>query len=139
MIRRLTNWMVLLSCLLLTACAAATEARLSGELDQSVKAFNRMLRWHEIETAGLTYIDPKLQDEFMKQATSLKTRGVTFVDFRILSSTYLPEHKSGDVIAEFDYYILPSNRVNTVSYHQDWVYHERRKGWILKTGLPVFE
>jgi hypothetical protein len=131
--------MVLFLCLLLAACAAATQARLSEEFDVSVKSYNRMLRWHEIENAGVIYIEPKLRDEYLKQAESLKKRGITFTDFRILTSNYLPDKNSGDVIAEFDYYILPSNKVKTISYPQDWVYQESSKSWILKSGLPAFE
>lgn len=124
-------------CLALTACA--TQSGLSEEFDRSVKSYNRMLRWHEVESAGVTYIDPEIREEFMKQAESLKKRGLSVADFRILSTKYIPENKTGDVLAEFDYYILPSNKVKTISYHQDWVYRENIKSWVLKTGLPVFE
>lgn len=129
---------LLFSCLALAACATS-QTNLGEEFDRSVKAYNRLLRWHEIESAGATYIDPKLREEYSKQAMSLKKRGLSVTDFRILSSRYLPEKKSGDAVAEFDYYILPSNRIKTISYHQDWVYQEDIKSWILKTGLPVFE
>ncbi|HIJ87569.1 MAG TPA: hypothetical protein HPP97_07780 [Desulfuromonadales bacterium] len=139
MIRWLTHGMVVLSCLVLTACAAATEANLSEEFDKSVKSYNRMLRWHEIEHAGMTYIDPELRNQYLKQAESLKKRGLAFADFRIVTSTCLPENKSGDVIAEFDYYMMPSSKIKTVSYRQEWVYQESSRGWILKTVLPVFE
>ncbi|MDD2734545.1 MAG: hypothetical protein PHF56_11440 [Desulfuromonadaceae bacterium] len=139
MVRWLTNGMVLLLCLMLTACAAATQAGLSEEFDRSVKSYNRMLRWHEIENAGMTYIDPGLLDQYLKQAESLKKRGITVADYRILTSKYLPDNKSGDVNAEFDYYIMPSNKVKTISYRQDWVYRESTKSWILLTGLPVFK
>ncbi len=131
--------MVLFSCVMLTGCASITHADLCVGFDRSVKAYNRMLRWHEIENAGTTYIDPKLRDNYLKQAESLKKQGLTVADFRILSSKCLPENKSGDAIAEFDYYIMPSNRVKTLSYRQEWVYQENIKSWILKTGLPVFE
>lgn len=123
--------------LILTACA--TQTGLSEEFDRSVKAYNRLLRWHEIESAGVTYIDPDLREDFLKQAETLKKRGLSVTDFRILSSKYIPGKKSGDAIAEFDYYILPSNRIKTISYRQDWIYQESIKSWKLKSGLPVFE
>lgn len=122
---------------MLTACAAGN--RLGEEFERSVKAYNRLLRWHEIENAVMTYADPELLEGNLKQAESLKKRGVSVTDFRILSTRYLPEKKSGDVVAEFDYYILPSNRVKTVSQRQEWVYLENSKGWKLKNGLPTFE
>lgn len=130
---------IFLCIVLMTLTACATQTGLSEEFDRSVKAYNRLLRWHEIESAGMTYIDPDLREEFLKQADILKKRGLSVTDFRILSTTYLPEKRSGDVVAEFDYYILPSNRVKTISYRQEWVYLENIKSWKLKSGLPVFE
>lgn len=136
--RKVVQGILCIFCLALTACAA-TQTGLSDEFDRSVKAYNRLLRWHEIESAGITYIDPEIRDEYLKQADSLKKRGLSVTDYRILSSRYLPENKSGDVIAEFDYYILPSNRVKTISYRQDWIYLKEINSWKLKSGLPLFE
>jgi hypothetical protein len=137
MMRMLTRGILLFSCLMLTACASRPD--LSGEFDRSVKAYNRMLRWHEIENAGMTYIDPDQREQFLKQAETLKKRGLSVTDFRILSSRYIPERKAGDAVTEFDYYILPSNRIKTISYRQEWVYQENIKSWKLKSGLPLFE
>jgi hypothetical protein len=126
-----------IACLTLSACAAGPG--LNEELDRSVKAYNRMLRWRELENAVLTYIDPEQREEYQKRVETLKKRGVTVTDFRILSTRYLPEDQSGDVVAEFDYYILPSNRVKTVSHRQEWIYRENIKSWKIKNGLPPFE
>ena len=134
---RVIKGLLCILCLTLTACA--TQTGLSEEFDRSVKAYNRMLRWHEIENAVMTYSDPEQREEYLKQADTLKKRGLSVTDFRILSSRYLPEKKSGDVLAEFDYYILPSNRVKTISSRQEWVYLENIKSWKLKSGLPAFE
>lgn len=134
---RLINGFLCIVCLMLAACA--TQTSLSEEFDRSVKAYNRMLRWHEIESAGMTYIDPELREEYLKQAESLKKRGLSFTDFRILSARYVPEKKAGDAVTEFDYYLLPSNRVKTISYRQAWVYTESDKKWKLMSGLPDFE
>jgi hypothetical protein len=123
---------------MLTACAT-TKTELTDGFEQSVKAYNRLLRWHEMESAGITYIDPEIRDEYLKQAETLKKRGLSVTDYRILSSRYLPEKKAGDVMTEFDYYILPSNRVKTISYRQDWIFLENSKSWKLKSGLPAFE
>jgi hypothetical protein len=124
-------------CLALTACA--TPVGLSEKLDRSVKSFNRMLRWHEIENAGTTFIDPEQQTGYQKQAEILKKTGISVTDFRILTTRYNPDKKSADVVAEFDYFILPSNRIKTISYRQEWLYRENVKEWKLQSGLPTFE
>ncbi len=136
--RWLTRGIALLSCLMLSACSV-TRANLSEEFDRSVKSYNQMLRWHEIEKAGTTYFAPELRDQFLKQAESLKKQGLTIADVRIVTSKCLPENNSGNVIAEFDYYTMPSNKIKTVSYHQQWAYRENIRSWILTSGLSVFE
>ncbi len=131
--------------LMLCSCAYAQQAKQTGireEFDRSVKAYNRMVRWYELENAVMTYADSEQLDESLKQAGILKKRGISITDFRIISTRYVPENpekQTGDVVAEFDYYILPSNRVKTISYHQEWVYRENIKSWKLKNGIPAFE
>lgn len=137
MTRWLTRGLLLFSCMALTGCA--TQTALSDGFDRSVKAYNRMLRWQEIENAGITYIETGQLEDYMKQSEILKKRGLTVTDFRIISARYIKEKTSGDVIAEFDYFILPSNRVKTVTYRQNWVYLENDKSWKVKSGLPLFE
>ena len=134
---RLIKMVFLLSCLTLTACASGMGGR--EEFDKSIKAYNRMLRWQEVEKAGMAFVEVELRDDFMKKAEMLKKKGVTMTDFRILTSEYLPEKKSGEVIAEFDYFILPSNRMKTVTYRQQWVYQDVIKSWKLKNSLPAFD
>jgi len=140
---RMVKALLCIVCLTLTACATLTGLSdnfdRSKAFDRSVKAYNRMLRWHEIESAGMTYIDPEQREEYLKRAETLKKRGLSVTDFRILSSRYLPEKKSGTVVAEFDYYILPSNRIKTISDRQEWIYREETNSWQLQSGLPPFE
>lgn len=140
---RMVKIFLCIACLMLTACATLTGLRdnfdRSKAFDRSVKAYNRMLRWHEIESAGMTYVDPAQREEYLKRAETLKKRGLSVTDFRILSSRYLPEKKTGAVVAEFDYYILPSNRIRTISDRQEWIYREKTNSWQLQSGLPPFE
>lgn len=128
---------LLVSCMLLTACA--TDMGLRDEFDKSVKAYNRMLRWQELENAGMAFVEKDYRDVYLKRAEALKRRGVTLTDFRILTSECLPEKKTGEVIAEFDYFILPSNRIKTATYRQEWVYQDLVDSWKLKSNLPAFE
>jgi len=101
------------------------------EFEKNMKGYNRMLRWHEVENAGMVFLEPELREAFMKSAAALKRRGVTITDYRILTSECLPEKGSAEVIAEFDYYVIPSNRVKTLTYRQLWSYREEgdQKGW----------
>lgn len=135
--KRLLNILLCIIYLALTGCT--TPVGLSEKLDRSVNSFNRMLRWHEIESAGTTFIDTEQQSEYQKQAEILKKNGISITDFRILSTRYNHEKRSADVVAEFDYFILPSNRIKTISYLQEWLYRDKIKEWKLQSGLPTFE
>jgi hypothetical protein len=132
--------LIMLYCLMTAACAT-NRIGTREEFEQSMKAYNRMLRWHEVENAGMVYVGPELRDAFMKAAAAIKKRGVTITDYRILTSECLPEKGSAEVIAEFDYYSLPSVRIKTVTYRQLWTYREtgEKKSWKLESGLPQFE
>lgn len=132
---------LLLLCCLMTAACAVPNSTIRGQFETSTKAYNKLLRWHEIESAGMIYVEPESRDEFMKSAADIKKREVTITDFRILTSECLPDKGTGEVMAEFDYYVLPSNRLKTQSYHQDWVYRDSNalKSWKVKSGLPPFE
>jgi len=123
--------------ILMTACT--TSAGLREEFDKNVKAYSRMLRWNEIENAGMTYVEKEHRDDYMKRAESIKKRGVTLTDFRILTSECLPEQKTGEAITEFDYFALPSNKIKTTTYRQEWVYLDLLKSWKLKSSLPSFD
>ena len=130
--------------LMLCSCAYALQAKhasIREEFDQSMKGYNKLLRWRDIESAGMIYAAPELREAFMKTAGEIKKRGVTITDYRILTSECTPEKKTGEVVAEFDYYALPSNRIKTLTYHQKWTYldAEEKKGWQLKSGLPPFD
>jgi len=135
------NYGMMFVLLLLCSCAYARQANIREEFDKSMKGYNKMLRWRDIENAGMTYMDPELRDAFMESAAQIRKRGVTITDYRILTSECKPEKKTAEVVAEFDYYALPSNRIKTLTYRQKWSYldTEEKKGWQLESALPPFD
>ncbi|OGT98498.1 MAG: hypothetical protein A2X80_14480 [Geobacteraceae bacterium GWB2_52_12] len=137
---KLLRNLLLFCCLALTACVHDTGIR--HEFEKSTKEYNRMLRWQEISRAAATYSEPEYRDEFISAAATIRTRGVTITDYRILTTECLPDKETGEVVAEFDYYILPSNRIKSLTYSQDWVYRSTtgtKKAWKVKSALPAFE
>lgn len=130
--------------LMLCSCSYVLQvkhANIREEFEKSAKDYNKLLRWREVEVAGMTYMDPELRDAFMKRAEEIKKREVTITDYRILTSECLPEKKTAEVVVEFDYYTLPSNRIKTLTYRQNWIYLDtaERNGWQLKSVLPSFD
>jgi len=139
MMRFVKPGLILLFCLIMTGCV--TQMGMREEFELSMKNYNKMLRWHEVENAGMIYLEPEQRDSFMASAESLRKKGVTITDYRILTTECLPEKSSATVLAEFDYYTMPSNKIKTLTYKQEWSYREinAKKSWKLKSGLPAFE
>lgn len=143
--RKIVKIVAMLFCgLLMAACVPDKGFR--EEFEMSVKGYNRMLRWQEVAGAGQLYMEPEGREKYMATAESMKKRGVTITDFRILTMEFLPERDRGDVLVEFDYYALPSNRIKTLTYRQDWVYRKmddakgwQGKSWRVKSALPPFD
>jgi len=141
MTRYATFGLILVLGLLAASCATMRNQNIREECENSIKGYNRMLRWQEIEAAGMVFIEPEQREEFLKAAESIRKRGVTITDYRIRTQECLPEKGTADVLTEFDYYILPSNRIKTLTYHQSWDYRTigEKKSWKLKNGLPDFK
>ena len=133
--RMAVGTVMLLNC----ACAHVDQTGSCEWFETSMKNYNKMLRWRELEQAGAGYMVPEQQEQFRTGAAELKKRDVTMTDFRILSSECDREKGRAGARVEFDYFVLPSNRVRTVLYEQTWQLQEGGGGWRLQSGLPGFE
>lgn len=130
---------VLFCCLQVAACVPDKGFR--EEFEHSVKTYNRMLRWQEVVAAGQLYMEPEGREKFITTSDGMSRRGVTITDFRILTMDFLSDRKRGDALVEFDYYSLPSFRIKTLTYKQDWVYRDvdGSRSWRVKSALPSFD
>jgi hypothetical protein len=139
--RTLKKFLLLLICLLVTACAYTKQSGMREDFEKQMKDYNRMLRWQEMEHAGMLYLAPDLREAFMKGAESARKRGITITDYRILTSECTPEGNKATAVVLFEYYTLHSNRIKSLSYYQDWINDDttEKKGWRLKSQLPSFE
>ena len=134
-------FLMLLCCLLMVACAYTQQSGMREDFEKQMKDYNRMLRWQEMEQAGMLYLAPELRESFMKGAESARKRGITITDYRIITSECTPKQKKATAVVLFEYYTLPSNRIKSLTYYQDWFYGNtiEIKGWKLKSQLPPFE
>lgn len=129
---------VVLSCLATVACANHSGMR--EQFEKSVKDYNRLLRWHEIPAAGVHYMVPEQRKAFMAAAEKINTKDLSITDYRILTMECRTEKESGSAVVEFDYFILPSNRLKTLTYTQEWTYLDSggAKSWKVQSVLPAF-
>jgi len=130
----------LLSC----GCSAYSKYGRGEECERTIKDYSKAVRWLELEKAALTMADKEQREAYIQFADQVRRRGVTMVDFRILGQECRPDQGTADAIMEFDYFVMPDNRLKTVSDRQKWVYREQSAddqvpGWKLTSPPPQFK
>jgi hypothetical protein len=132
--------------LLLDGCAAYRKMSRNEDCEKIIKNYNRMIRWQEAEKASIALVDKKQRPEYDKAAESMRRRGVTIADYRVLAQECLGEKKKAQSTVEFDYFIMPDNRMKTVTDRQSWILREENpaepdlgEGWKLTSPFPDFK
>jgi len=125
--------------LLLTSCQYFRESGLNSDFDKATREYFRMVRWHELERAPLTFIADPLRDEFRRRLEA--ARNVQITDYRVRNMECRAGEGKGEVTVEWDYYIPPSFNLKTLEDPQRWEYVEEKnkKGWMLMTLFPEFK
>jgi hypothetical protein len=123
---------------IVSACSTLTNLR--EELNNTVIAYNDLLRWGEFNKAK-HFADESVRQEF--EARAKATKNVKIADYRILDADFEAEKGEQTVEVEFDYYISPAYLVKTLVDKQKWSYvfmgKEKKKQWRLMTPLPEFK
>lgn len=132
--------------LLLAAVTGGCSSMNSQEnCEKSIKNYNRMLRWGELESASVSLVDKEKQPEFDRGVEQFRRNRVNIVDFRIRSQQCQTDRKQASSTVEFDYFLQPDYRIRTVTDHQKWQFREGEKkdaegvnGWRLISPFPDF-
>ncbi len=126
-------------------CAAYQRMSRKDDCEKVIKNYSRMIRWQEAEKASILYVDSKQRQLYDQTAERLRSKGIAWGDYRILSMQCLPDKLKAEATVEFDYFILPDNRMKTVTDHQIWRYRDEKtadpdlgEGWKLISPPPDF-
>lgn len=135
-----------LSLALLSGCATSSSRNVSKsqeDCDKAIKNYNKLIRWHEAEKAGMAFVEPKQLKAYKKSVEDLKKREINFTDFRIQVTDCGTSKQTVEAVVEFDYYRLTSGKLKTVTDRQTWVYQdstdETPAGWWITSPLPEFK
>lgn len=137
--------LLLLLLVLLSGCSTYQKFQRDEACEKTIKAYRNMVRWQELEKAVLGVVDAEQRASFAKSAEAFRRRGITVVDARELAVSCQTERGLAEATIEFDYFALPSSRVQTVTDRQKWIYRiadssrpDLVEGWKLTTPLPEF-
>jgi hypothetical protein len=123
--------------LMLVTALGACSHNVRDQFDESLKKYNDLFRWNELETASVFVADP-LRGEYLVRAKAAKNLRV--VDFRVIGSRYDEKKNKASVEVQVDYYLLSSATVKTLRDTEEWAYEGEKgaQGWRLMSQLPEF-
>lgn len=128
----------LLAIILMVISLTACSHNVREEFDQSLRQYNDMFRWNELDTASM-FVADSLREDFIARAKA--ANNLRIVDSRIVGARYDEKKHEASVDVRIDYYLISSARVKTLRDTQKWAYREERgvKGWRLMSPLPEFK
>jgi hypothetical protein len=129
-----------LSLLIAIVSACGTLTNLREDLNDTVMAYNDLLRWNEFIKAKY-FVDEPLRHEF--EARAKEAKNLKIADYRIVDADFQADKGEQIVEVEFEYYISPAYTVKTLIDKQRWSYvyleKEKKKHWRLMSPLPEFK
>ena len=101
--------------LMLSACVGAMDQ--GPGLERVTRGFSEAMRWQDFPGAA-RFLESSLQDAFLQQFAGNSDLHVVESSFRTLEV----EQQGGSARAEYllKYYLLPSNRIRTWRWRQEW-------------------
>jgi hypothetical protein len=123
--------------LVLIVALGACSHNVRDEFDESLKKYNELFRWNELETASLFVAEP-LRAEYIVRAKAAKN--IRVVDFRVIGSRYDEKKNKASVEVQVDYYFLSVATVKSLRDTQEWAYQGTKgaQRWTLMSQLPEF-
>ena len=124
-------------CLLLSVLVGCHPSyQIEDRLEESSRELNKMLRWRQMQEACAAFALAERRESCLAGAKG--ATGVEIADYRVRETKLDMEKGEATVRVELDYYVPPSNRLQTVEDVQQWRYLEADGRWWLVSPLPVF-
>lgn len=128
-------FVILLSALLLTACAAASDSKKAIALDQATRYYEKAIRWVDFKTANSLR---RLEDntQYSPDPDTLKRIRVT--SYETMNMTASSDNSVVNIQVEIVYYNEDTMKLVTLTDKQIWKYDPDDKAWYISTPLPAF-
>jgi len=117
----------------LPGCATLRQDKQASALLETTDSYREALRWGYWDTA-VEFLDPDARNGL--DTSALGNVRVTGIEV-VRPATLTPEHRAVRLV-RVDYVLEDEQRVKQVIDRQDWRWDDRRKVWLLHSGLPAF-
>jgi len=132
---RLTLLIVITS-LLLSACAAVDDSKKSITIDKALWKYERAIRWADFGTANSLR---RLEDTAAHSPDPEILQHIKITSYNIINRTATIDHAEIRLAVEIVYYNDNSMKLATIIDNQVWKYDPAIKDWYITTPLPPFK
>ena len=130
-----TPSLFLLTCLLLSACAAVDDSKKSITLDKALWQYETAIRWVDFSSAN-SLRRPDGEAVYTPDPALLKHIKVT--SYNVLETATSEDHAEVQMTVEIIYYHDERMTLTTITDKQTWKYDPEIKAWYITTPLPAF-
>ena len=127
--------LLLLSSLLLSACAAVDDSKKSITLDKALWQYETAIRWVDFSSAN-SLRRSEGDTAYSPDPALLKHIKVT--SYEVLNTTTSADHAEVKMTVEIVYYHDERMKLATLTDKQIWKYDPEIKAWYITTPLPAF-
>jgi hypothetical protein len=126
------RWLIgLAAAVVLAGCAAWTKESRLIRLDDTTRAYERMMEWSAFDKLGLFL----RVDEKNPPPDLAAYQGIKITSYQPMQAELAPDGKTARRVAEVRYIQLARMREKQVMLQEEWVYTEADNRWTLKSGL----
>ena len=127
---------LLLSVILLQACAAVDNSKKSITLDQALYYYESAMRWADFSAANNLR---RYSGEPAPVTDPAKLKRIKVTGYDVVSTNPSEDESSVYITVKISYYDEDNLKVRSLTDNQVWQFDAVQKAWYISTPLPVFE
>ena len=128
--------LLLLTAILLQACAAIDDSKKSISLDQSLYFYESAMRWADFESANSLR---RYAGDPAPATNPAKLKRIKVTGYEVLNTVPSDDDTKVFITVKISYYDQDNLKVRSLTDNQVWQYDKQQNAWYVSTPLPVFK
>ena len=128
--------LLILTAILLQACAAIDDSKKTISLDQSLYFYESAMRWADFTAANSLR---RYKGAPAPATDPAKLKRIKITGYDVLNSVPSDDESSVYITVKISYYDEDNLKLTSVTDNQVWQYDAEKDTWHITTPLPVFK
>ena len=120
--------------IVLSGCSEIAVQHQRDQLEQTLYAYQKMVRWNEFETAARFQKPGSAAPPANRDLTNIRV-----TSYEVVAAPVSTASGHAQQTVQIRYYHQDSAVEKTITDRQEWSYDSAAKRWYLTTGLPAFK